>query len=156
MPVTLRPARPEDEPFLYELYRSTRAEEMAAWGLPAAQQEALLKMQFNAQHQSYKARYVDADHSIILVDAREAGRIIVDRTGSEILLVDIALLREYRDGGIGSALIDELLDESRRTNKPVNLHVTKTNRAARLYERKGFVITGDDGVYYRMEWLPAR
>jgi ribosomal protein S18 acetylase RimI-like enzyme len=154
MPVTLRPATPEDEAFLYDLYSSTRAEEVAAWGWPAAQKEMFLKMQFNAQRQSYHARYSAADHSIILVDGREAGRLMVDRSDSQILLVDIALLPDYRGAGIGGALIGDLLSEARRSNKPIRLHVTKANRAARLYERLGFSRMGDDGVYYEMQWSP--
>lgn len=152
MSATLRPASPEDKTFLYELYASTRAEEMASWGWPAAQQEMFLKMQFNAQHQSYEARYPDAEHNIIMVDGREAGRILVERTESEILLVDIALLTDYRGKGVGARLIEDLLAEGQRANKPVRLYVTKTNRAARLYERLGFYETGADGVYRAMEW----
>ena len=37
MNVSLRPVEADDHPFLYELYCSTRQEELAAWGWDAAQ-----------------------------------------------------------------------------------------------------------------------
>ena len=46
--ITLRSALPDDEAFLYQLYGTTRTEEMRAWGLEAAQQEMILKLQFTA------------------------------------------------------------------------------------------------------------
>ena len=39
MEINCRRARPDDESFLYELYASTRSEEMADWGWDTAQQE---------------------------------------------------------------------------------------------------------------------
>jgi hypothetical protein len=37
----------------------------------------------------------------------------------------------------------------------VRTHVEKVNRARRLYERLGFSIVGDEGVYWALEWTPA-
>jgi hypothetical protein len=31
----------------------------------------------------------------------------------------------------------------------------QVNRARRLYERLGFSIVGDEGVYWALEWTPA-
>lgn len=153
IPFSLRPARPEDEPFLFSVYASARAAEMAAWGWDAAQQEAFLRMQFNAQHMTYRAQYPDADHQIIICEDQPVGRIMVDRTERGILLVDIALLAERRNGGIGTALIQDLQAEAGQAGTRVSLYVLKSNpAAARLYQRLGFLTTGDDGVYLQMDW----
>jgi GNAT superfamily N-acetyltransferase len=154
MAVTLRLASPDDEPFLYELYCSTRAEEMAAWGLGQAQQKAFLELQFTARQRHYDIAFSGADHKIILCDDRPIGRMLVYRSEREIRLVDIALLPEHRNGGIGASLIQTLLEEARSTGKSVTLHVDKLSRAARLYERLGFSVTGDTGGSYKMEWQP--
>jgi ribosomal protein S18 acetylase RimI-like enzyme len=151
--ITLRPAVPEDEAFLYQLYATTRSEEMRAWGLEAAQQEMILKLQFTAQRQHYEIAFPDADHKIILCDDRPAGRILVFRSAHEIRLVDIALLPENRGAGIGASLIQELMLEAQAADKPLVLHVEKQNRAARLYERLGFSTTADTGGHYRMEFV---
>ena len=152
----LRPIRPEDQPFLYEVYASTRLEELAPLGWNADQQAAFLTQQFNAQHQYYQANYPGADFQIILVNDQPAGRIYVDRRIDEIRLIDIALLPEYRNGGIGSRLLKDLLAEAARAGKPVRIHVEKFNPALRLYERLGFSISDDRGVYWFMEWRPRR
>lgn len=154
-PITLRPVRPEDEAFLLELYASTRREEVAAWGWDEAQREAFLKMQFNAQQQHYRFQYRDADHQIILVAERQAGRLYVWRDDQRILLVDIALLPEYRGAGIGTKVIGGLLAEAEQAKRPVLLHVRKYNPARRLYERLGFVAVGETEMDFEMRWMPG-
>jgi GNAT superfamily N-acetyltransferase len=152
MSVTFRPAGSDDEPFLYELYCGTRDGDLAAGEWRSPQQDVLLRMQFLAQHRAYQAQYPRADHDIILLDGEPVGRIMVERGEEEIRGVDIALLPAYRSTGIGGAIIQDLLDEARRAGKPFRIHVVKTNRARRLYDRLGFAETGDTGTHYVMEW----
>ena len=149
-----RPARPEDEAFLYQLYCSTRIDELTAYGLAPAQQEMFLKLQFTARQRHYEIAYTNADHQIILCQDHPIGRILVYRSASEIRLVDIALLPEWRGKGHGAVLVQALQAEAQRAGKPVTLHVDKFSRAARLYERLGFAISGDIGSDYKMEWRP--
>ena len=156
MAVTLRHAIPNDEPFLYELYCSTRMGEMAAWGLDEAQQKTFLELQFTARQRHYEIAFSGADHRIILCDDCPIGRMLVYRSEREIRLVDIALLPEHRNSGIGASLIQALLDEASSTGKSVTLHVDKSNRAAHLYERLGFSVIGDTGGSFKMEWQPDR
>jgi len=152
-PVTLRPALPGDEPFLYELYCSTRADEIAAFGWDKAQQDAFLQLQFRARQRNYQVQQLEVDSKIILKAELPIGQIIVMRSEREICLADIALLAEYRGAGIGTALIEELFEEARGSGRPVTLHVEKSNlAAARLYERLGFVRTGESGFHYKMRW----
>lgn len=154
MRIGWRRAQPDDEPFLYELYANTRTEEIDAFGWNAAQKEMFLKLQFTAQRQHYDIAYPDAEHRIILFKGCPAGRILVFRSEREIVLVDIALLPGHRGGGIGTALIRGLIDEAEAMGLPLRLHVEKHNRAARLYERLGFSLIGETGVYYEMERRP--
>lgn len=154
--IALRPVVPEDEAFLYEVYASTRREEMAAWGWPAAQQDMFLRMQFNAQQLGYDAEEGQREHHLILLDGAPVGRLLVARNEGEIVLVDIALLTEHRGGGVGSALIKGLCEKAAREDVPLRLHVLKTNLGAkRLYERLGFKTTGESGMHFMMEWRHA-
>ncbi len=50
MTVHFRPIRPDDEAFLYEVYASTRTEELAVVDWDDTQKAAFLHMQFAAQH----------------------------------------------------------------------------------------------------------
>jgi ribosomal protein S18 acetylase RimI-like enzyme len=155
MQVNARPASADDEAFLYELYRSTRAEELEAWGLDESQQKSFLELQFAARQRHYDIAFSGAEHKIILCGDRPAGRILVYRSEHEIRLVDIALLPEYRQRGFGASLIRGLLCEAKEKGKAVTLHVDTLNRAGRLYERLGFSVVGDIGGSYKMEWRPA-
>ena len=155
MSITQRPSTPDDEAFLYELYRSTRTDEMAAWGLDESQQKSFLDLQFRARQRHYAIAFPGSEHKIILCDDRPIGRILVHRSTHEIRLVDIALLPEHRGKGIGARLIRELHREATDTGKTLTLHVDKLNRAARLYERLGFMVIGDTGGSYKMEWRPG-
>ena len=77
---------------------------------------------------------------------------MVNRTPDQILLVDIALLPEHRNAGIGTALVKTVLSEAASAGKPVVLHVEKFNRARFLYERLGFSIFEWSDVYLKMRW----
>jgi GNAT superfamily N-acetyltransferase len=153
--LTLRPAQPDDEPFLYRLYCSTRQDEMDAWGWGAAQREAFLQLQFRAQRRHYETQATPADHQVICQDGSPIGQMIVIRKAEEILLADIALLPSHRNAGIGTSLIKGVLSEAAQAGKPVLLHVLIGSPAQRLYERLGFASIGNNGLHILMERKPA-
>jgi GNAT superfamily N-acetyltransferase len=150
--LSLRPITPEDDSFLRRLFASTRAEEMAITGWSDDQKSAFCRMQFDAQSAHYRKHYADASFDIIERDGVAAGRLLVWRSGKEILIVDIALLPEHRGAGIGTKLLRELQDEAKAAGKPLTIHVERYNPALRLYERLGFTQIEDKGVYLLMEW----
>ena len=150
----LRPATPGDESFLRNLFASTRAKELAAMIWDEAQKQTFVAMQFNAQSWQYETSYPHAEHSIILLNEAPIGRLLLDRGEGEFTLVDIALLAEYRNAGIGTGLIQRLLEEAADAGKPVRLHVFNSSPAMRLYARLGFSRVGADAVYVEMIWLP--
>ena len=149
--ISLREATPEDEPFLLEVYASTRREELAGLDWDENQKQTFIKMQFLMRERSYPR----VDNKIVVVDGRSAGRILVDRNEKRITLIDIALLSDYHNRGIGSRLIGDLLKEATEGNKSVRLHVLQMSPAARLYERLGFRRANGDGVYVEMIWTPS-
>lgn len=143
--------------FLLRLYATTRADEMAMvtdWR--DEQKEQFVRMQFQAQHAWYQEHYGGAQLDLILAGGIPAGRFYVQRRETEIRLMDISLLPEYRNRGIGTALLKELFAESAATGKPVTIHVEKYNPAMRLYERLGFVPIADRGVYLLLQRVPSQ
>ena len=154
MPVSLRPVDPDDEDFLYELFCQTLGDDLTT--LDAAQRAAILRIQFKAQLHTYSAQFPRADHQIIMLDDRVIGRVLVERTEAEHCGVDIALLPEYRSGGIGTMLIQELLDEAAGAGKPFRISVVRTNPALHLYDRLGFKTTGESLTHFMLEWVSER
>lgn len=153
--VELRPVvLPDDEDFLKDLYFSTR-DDLSLLPLGELQKQALITMQYSAQKQQYAVQYPGASHDLILSGQVPAGRLLVNREAGKIYLVDIALLAEYRGAGIGTAIMNDLVEEAENTGAVLGLHVMKTNPAARLYIRMGLAVTADDGLYLEMHKSPA-
>lgn len=149
--LSLREATAADEPFLLAVYASTRIDELEGLGWNDDQKQAFIKMQFLARERVYPR----GDNRIILLNGRPAGRILVERSETTILLIDIALLTEYRNAGIGSRLLQDLMKEATAAGKSIQLHVVASSPAVRLYERLGFRSTGDEAAYLEMKWVPA-
>jgi ribosomal protein S18 acetylase RimI-like enzyme len=151
--ITFRPIREnqEDVGFLFKVYASTRAEEMAMSGWNEKEIENFLHMQFNLQHTQYRQNYKNAAFDIIFYQEKPVGRLYVDRRADDIRIVDIALLPEYRRQGIGSKIMKELIGEADEKKVKLSLHVEHFNPAMALYERLGFEKKGDTGVYFFME-----
>ena len=153
---TLRPVQPGDEDLLYRIYASTRAEELAPVNWTDEQKETFLRMQFNAQTVHYLNYFPNAEYQIIQrQEGIPAGRLITDRSEASIFLIDVALLPEHRQLGIGTNIMKSLLEEAVRKNEPIILHVETFNPARKLYERLGFIKTGETGIYHEMTWTPG-
>src|SRR5262249_37442743 len=144
----------DDAAFLYEVYASTRLDELALVDWDDTHKAAFLHMQCAAQHQFYQEHYTKTDFLLMLRDAVPVGRLSVARWQDAIRMADIALLPPSRNAGIGTAILRDLLAEAATAGKPVRIHVEKFNPALRLYERLGFVPIEDKGVYLFMEWSP--
>lgn len=155
MTVTLRPAEPRDESFVFEVYAGTRADELALVDWSAEQKAAFVAQQFDAQTRDYARNYPDATVDIVLVDGEAAGRLFVDRTPDDIRVVDISLLPRFRGRGAGGWLLRELQAEAAASGRTLTVHVERFNPAQRLYARLGFVAVGEAGpVYQKMSWTP--
>lgn len=151
--ITLRPAGTNDLTFLFTVYASTRADELALLDWTTEQKQQFLEMQFKAQLWDYAHRFPNATHDLILFEGYPAGRLYVARNEQEIRLLDITLLPAYRNKGIGSLVLNELVAEAQQQQKPLSHTVIKSNQAAiRLYQRLGFVIQGEVSHH----WLMAR
>lgn len=154
MVFSFRPLTKSDFPFLIKLYRSTRAEELKTYDWNEEQKDKFIEFQFNAQHSHYINSFKGADFLIIILNKTEIGRIYLWRTDSQIQIIEISLLEKYRGKSIGTNILTELIEESKKTGKKLNLHVEHNNPAIKLYKRLGFRITEDTGVYYFMERIP--
>jgi len=154
MTISLRHESPADAPFLSELYAETRQHELEFTGWDAATRQNFLENQFRCRELSYRSMFPGAAFSIILLEGIAIGRLVVDRSATEIRVVDVAIDSLHRGRGIGTKLLKSIIEEARSSGKPVRLHALRASRELRLYLRLGFVHIGEFGFHDELELLP--
>ena len=125
----LRAARPADHRFLFELNEATMREYVdATWGLDDEEQVAF-----------FEARFDPSQCQILHLDGADIGVLTVEERPEEIYIAEIQLLPEWQSKGIGSSVVESLVERGKAEGKPVTLRVLRANpRAAALYARLGF------------------
>jgi GNAT superfamily N-acetyltransferase len=153
----LRPVTELDRELLLQTYGSTRVDELARVDWSDADKARFIESQFDAQAKHYADVYPDGQYDVIESPAGEPiGRLYLHRGCSELRIIDIALLPAWRGQGVGSRILDDVLDEAAATSRVVSIHVEIFNPAQRLYERLGFVPVETRGLYRLMQWTPLQ
>lgn len=152
--ITLRPVTAADEEFLFAVYASTRAEELARVPWSMEQKDAFARMQFAAQQQHYPAQHPHADHDVISADGVSVGRIYLDRSQG-LHILDITILPQHRGAGVGSQVLRQILDEAARRSVPVTIYVENFNPSLRLFQRLGFQVAEEDGFQLLLKKTPS-
>jgi GNAT superfamily N-acetyltransferase len=154
--IRLRPAAPEDDDFLFDLYCAVRAPEFSMLPLPAEQKAQVIRLQYSAQQAAYRSQFPGSSYSIVLHNGRPVGRIWVYRSETSFELVDIALLPATRNLRIGTWLVEQLQVEARTARKPIRSSVFRVNPGSlRFHHRLGFRIIHEDEMQFHLEWNPA-
>lgn len=154
MEITFRKIEDSDIPFLKKVYKSTREDELQLTDWTDEQKQQFTDQQFDAQHDYYQQVYNEATFEIIYSDGQPAGRLYVWESASQIRIVDISLLPEFRSKGIGNRILNSLIEKSESSSTILSIHVEYYNRALSLYKRLGFEQKDQTGVYFYMERVP--
>jgi ribosomal protein S18 acetylase RimI-like enzyme len=151
--LAVRPALPQDEIFMYELYSAIRGPEFALAPITPTQREHLIRLQFRGQMFSYAQTFPNSCYHIVLLDGKPVGRLWVAQTDGEFHLVDIGVHPGVQSKGVGTALIQRLQQEATRARLPIRSMVSKFNPGSlRFHKRLGFRIQREDQMNYFMEW----
>ena len=152
--ITTRAATPDDDAFLFELFKAVRSPDFALAQLAPAQLEMLMSIQYAGQKATYGVEY-PGGNEIVLMDGAPIGRIWVHRGTAEHCLVDIALMPEFRNRGIGAGLVTEAIAAARSAGVPLRCSIALNNLGSlRFHQRLGFQIAGRDEVYYTLAVQP--
>lgn len=155
MLLKLSPIDNFDVPFLLTIYASTRSKEMAVVSWSDEQKLVFLEMQFQAQHNYYLSRYPNASYSIINLEGQPIGRLYVEQQEDKIKILDITILPEYRNRGVGTKLIAEILQAGGQAEKLVQIYIEIYNPSANLFSRFGFQPIAEEGVNLLWQWNPG-
>jgi len=151
-PLRLRPEREDDQAFRLQLFRDSRPE-LSMLPLAPEMREQLIHHQFNAQTVGYRTQFPRARFDIIELDGAPIGRIVVDRPGTAIHIIDQAIVPAWRNLGLGTTIMRALMQEAAGAGLPMRLMVFSGNDPSRrLYERLGFVPVRETGTHVEMEW----
>jgi len=147
---TLRPARSEDESFLWDmLYYAAHMDEEDGVSLQKARNNPALAKY--VQHWGLQGDVgcvaVESDTEqpigaawVRLLTGTDKVSSIIDDTTPELA---VAVLPEYIGQGIGTQLLTQLLNAAKAVYSAVVLSVRATNPAKQLYERVGFVVVDE-------------
>lgn len=144
----LRPAGEADLPLLAAIYATTREEELRQVPWSSAQKRAFTDWQSQQQERHYALHYPEAERLVIERDA-PIGRIYV-HASAEVRLMELTLLPDFRGHGIGTSLMDSFLAYADGLGLSASLHVEPFNPAKRMYERMGFAVVEQRGIYEYM------
>jgi ribosomal protein S18 acetylase RimI-like enzyme len=91
---------------------------------------------------------------IVLVGDEAVGLLKVSRDGGDWYVHQIQLKPLWQGQGLGTWLIQSVIDDARTAGASLRLDVLKANPARRLYERLGFIVVEETPRVYEMR-LPA-
>jgi ribosomal protein S18 acetylase RimI-like enzyme len=155
-PLQLRPLAADDMPQVLRIYTVSRGDDPLLTLWPQDQLAGFLQMQCHAQHQHYTQHYADAEFKLLELEGQVAGRLYWLWLPRELRLVEITVLPEFRGRGFATLLVQHLQAMAAARNLPLALNVACTNhRALALYQRLGFALGDNDGMYYEMHWVPS-
>lgn len=144
----------DDKDFLFNVFKNNKQEEISLWGWREEEERLFIQNQFLCQQNSYEIQYPNLDKQLIIYNGQQVGYIYIHRDDKKITIVDLAILKEFRNKGIGKEQILFIQSVAKAANLPIQLSVFNNNPAVILYIKLGFKEVSCNELYHRMEWRP--
>ncbi len=139
--ISFRQVKLEDYDFLYKLHVATMRDYIKeTWSWDETFQQKMFRNKFNPQ-----------ELEIITFKKKDIGMVAIENGEDNIFLRSIEIAPEYQKKGIGAYIVQAIINNAARKNKPVFLYVLKVNPAQKLYERLGFEKTSETTTHYVMK-----
>ena len=97
----------------------------------------------------FRKGFVVGNISLVIIAGKRAGYLNITREPTFIYIDNIQLSPAWQNQGIGTSLLNRLLDAHSRFS--IRLTTFENNPAKRLYERMGFVVLERNGMIIKME-----
>ncbi|MDQ0301112.1 GNAT family N-acetyltransferase [Ancylobacter polymorphus] len=153
--IVLREETPADMPFLAGLYTGARGPTFDGEGWPEEQRRAFFAEQYRRQVAHYTRNHAGA--ALLIIERHDVpiGRLYLHRGPQDHRIIDFSLIPEARNRGYGGIVLDWASAEAAALGCSTSIQVGKNDPARRLYERKGFIRTGDSGPYWLLTRSPT-
>lgn len=144
--ITTRPATAEDADFArrvhHEAYRELIVRRYGPWNEVT-------------QDEFFKQSWEKGTHEIIMSSGVPCGYYFVERKEGYFFLSEILILPEFQGKGIGTKVLEDLIEKSKTEDIPLRLQVFKENKAQDLYRRLGFRDLEPTGSHFQLEFNPS-
>lgn len=101
----------------------------------------------------FRNNFQAQEYKIIKFKTKFIGFIKILFGDSDIYLGEIQLKKEYQNRGIGTKLIESLIEESELSGKKLWLKVVKGNPAENLYQRLGFKVFEESETHKKLTFV---
>jgi ribosomal protein S18 acetylase RimI-like enzyme len=150
--ILLKERTENDSEFFMELFGEIKSSELHLETWPEPVKKQMIMMQYNAFMQTVITEFPYNYDYLILFKSNKAGRLQLDKNDNGFRIINISLLSEFRNNGIGTAIIQDIIYEANSKKIPVFLDVDRINPAFNLYQRFGFKIINQDEIRFSMKY----
>jgi GNAT superfamily N-acetyltransferase len=142
----LRSISEADFEWAFDLHRDALGEYVnETWGWEDGLQRRMFSERFNRQRQ------------VIEVDGERVGVLEVEDRPDELYLALLELSPSWQGKGLGTDILHWLMARAKQSNKPLALHVLRTNpRARSFYEREGMRVVDAEPVKFLLRTTSER
>ena len=151
----LRPMAPKDEAVFRRLYAEVRAPELSVTNWSAAEKQSFCDSQYTLQDKHYRQHYADFEAWAICGRDAVIGRLYLATFDGVLILMDITIAGANRGAGIGTHLLEDVINQADAQKREMRLHVEPASPARHLYVRLGFVGIGEAAIYEEMRRAPC-
>ena len=138
----VRPATEQDAPFLVDLaceaYRDVVTRQFGSWD--ASEQAA-----------RFAAKVAELPFELGELSGQPVAAVSASTHTDHVFLDELLVLPAFQNRGFGAYLLEREIGRARQRGLPLRLHTLRQNRALRLFERHGFVVTARGEVYVDLE-----
>ena len=106
------------------------------------------------QLQIHREHWSGRRFNFIVVDGIEVGTVWMSRERDHFRFGEFYILPDHQNRGIGTAVLESLLQEADAAQLPVRLEYLKWNRVGSLYRRQGFIQVSENDTHFFMERPP--
>ncbi len=143
MEISRRHATPDDESLARRLhesgYRDVVVRQFGKWDK-------------EQQERFFVAKWFPEKYEILLCEQAASGYLWVEDTADSVAIMEIVILPEFQNRGIGSRVLKEEMVRARSCNVPVMLRVLKESRAVAFYSRLGLQEYDRTETHILMKW----
>lgn len=152
--ILLQSMQAENEAEVFEIFKACRQDLNWISNFSAGDREYFLWQQFEIEKKQYALFYPQAKFYLIYYKQKAIGRLYLTYTANDIRILDIGLLTDYRSMGIGSQVIQHLIQYALQNRQSLSLQVTWFNRSAfNFYQSLGFSVLNCTGIGYEMKYI---